>query len=84
MEGALDKLPPSGSASSELQGIIEQLDLLQDISGRVIDKFGDFSRSINGIKLTIRKITLALEELKQQLAKREDHITVFRDTRVDI
>lgn len=57
LEGALEKLPPSGNASSELEGGVEQLDHLQDVSPYIINKFGDFSRSINSIHFFTRKVT---------------------------
>lgn len=38
LEGALEKLPPSGSASSELEGVVEQLHYLQDVSCQIINK----------------------------------------------
>lgn len=64
MEDALEKLSPGRSASSELEGVIEQPEYLQEISRQIINEFGDVSKSINDIQLTIRKVTLALDELK--------------------
>lgn len=58
--GAFKKLPSSESASLELQGIIERLDLLQNISCQVVHEFGDVSRSTEGIKFTIKKVILCL------------------------
>lgn len=69
INGALEKLSPSRSASSELQGVVEQLDFLQDISCHIIADFSDVSRSIDNIKFTIRKVTLTLKKLKRKLAK---------------
>lgn len=68
----------------ELQGVIEGLDLLQNISRQVVDEFGDVSRSIDSIKFTIKKVTLALEKLKQELAKRKDQMTVLGYAHADI
>lgn len=55
----------------ELQAIIELLDILQGISRQVVEEFNDVSRSIDGIKFTIRNVSLTLKELKQELAERE-------------
>lgn len=60
MEGVVEKLPPSG-ASLELQAIVEWIDLLQGVSRQVLDEFNDITRSINGIKFTIKKVTLTPE-----------------------
>lgn len=54
VEGAFEKLPPSWKASSELQGVIEQLDFLHDVSRQILDEFHDVSRSIDDIQFTIR------------------------------
>lgn len=70
MEGALEKLLLSGGVSSELQGVCEQLDFLNDISRQIIDEFKTFL-DINRIQFTIQKVTFALEELQRELAKRE-------------
>lgn len=53
LEGALEKLLPSGSDSLELEGVLEQLDSLQSVSRQIIDHFDDVSMSIDGIRLTI-------------------------------
>lgn len=82
--GALEKLPPRGSVASELQGAVQQLDYLQDIYCHVIDELGDVSRSIKGIQFTTRKVTLALKELKRELAKRESQLTVLGDAHDDL
>lgn len=71
MKGALEKLLLNGGASSKLQGIIERLELLQDLSCQVVDEFNVFSRSIDDIKFTIRKVVPVLDKLKQELAKLE-------------
>lgn len=42
-EGSVEKLPSSASASSELEGIVEQLDYLQDISRQIANEFADVS-----------------------------------------
>lgn len=62
---------------SELQGIFEQLDLIQDVSCEVFDDFSDVSRSSNCTKSTIKKVLLDLDELKQDLAKQEVNMIVF-------
>lgn len=67
VEDALEQQPASGSASSELQSVLEQNYFLQDISRQVIDEFGDVWRSIEGIQLNTRKVSFALEELKREL-----------------
>lgn len=84
MEGVLEKLSSSRNASLELEGIIVRLDLLQNIFLQVVDEFGDVSRSIDCINFTIKKVTLALEELKLELTKREAHMIVLGDAHVDI
>lgn len=71
VEGALEKLPTSRSASSKLENVVEQLDFVQDMSRQVIDESSDVPRIIDGIKFTIRNIALPMEELKRELAKRE-------------
>lgn len=71
IQGALEKLPSSGSASLEHQGIVKRLYLLRDKPHQVVDEFGDVLRSIDDIKFTIRKVTPTLKELKQELSKRE-------------
>lgn len=63
----MEKFPPSEDPFSELQAIV--LDLLQNLSLQAVDNFTDISRSIDGIQITIQKITPALNELKQELAK---------------
>lgn len=60
MEGVMEKLRPNG-AFLELQAIVEWIDLLQGISRQLMNEFNDISRSINGIKFTIKKVTLTLE-----------------------
>lgn len=60
MEGVMEKLRPNG-AFLEHQAIIEWIDLLQGISRQLMNEFNDISRSINGIKFTIKKVTLTLE-----------------------
>lgn len=49
-----------------------------------MDEFSDVSRSTGGIKFTLKKVTLALDELKQELSKRETHVTMLGDVRTDI
>lgn len=71
MEGALEKLSSTGSSSSELEGVIEQLDSLKDVSHQIVNHSSNISRSTDNIQFIIRKVTLALEELNQDLAKRE-------------
>lgn len=66
-----------------LQGNVEQIDFLQNISRQVVDEFSDISRIIDGIKFIIRKVTFTLKEFKQELAKREAQLAVLGDVCVD-
>lgn len=63
----------------ELEGVIEQLNYLQGVSCQIVDHFSNVSRSINGIQFTILQVTLALDELKQDLAKREAQLAALDD-----
>lgn len=83
MEGALEKLPRSTSASLKLEVVVEQLDYSQDMSHQIVNEFGDVSRSIDDIQSTIRNVTLVLEELKRELAMREAYLAALRDLYVD-
>lgn len=49
-----------------------------------MDDFKNVSRSFDGIKFTKKKVTLALDELKQELAKREAQMTVLGDVHSNI
>lgn len=71
LDVALEKLSAKGGATFELEVVVEQLNSLQDVSLQLVNHFNNVLRSINGIKFTIGNITLALKELKQDLAKQE-------------
>lgn len=49
-----------------------------------MNEFNDISGSIDGIKFTIRKVMLALDELKQELAKKEARMEMFGDAHANI
>lgn len=69
--------------TSELEAIDEQLSSLQDVSHQIVNHFGNISKSIDGIKFTIRHVILTLEELKQDLAKREAQLIELGDAYAD-
>lgn len=83
LEGALEKLLPSGSASSELEGVIEQLHSLQDMSHQIVNHFSNVSGSTGGTRFTIQKITPALEELKQDFTKQDAQLAELGDAYAD-
>lgn len=48
-----------------------------------LDQFRNVSKSINSIRFTTRNVTLALDELKQDLTKREAQLATLRDVYAD-
>lgn len=76
-------MPPCWGAHSELKAVEEQLNSFQDISFQIMHHFGKVCKSIDGIEFTIRHITSTLEELKQDLAKREVQLAELGDAYAD-
>lgn len=76
-------MPPCWGAHSELKAVEEQLNSFQDISFQIMNHFGKVCKSIDGIEFTIRHITSTLEELKQDLAKREVQLAELGDAYAD-
>lgn len=70
MEGALEKLPPSGVLSRYWR-LLKGNYSLEDITHQIMDRFSDVSRIVDGIKFTTRDLNSALKELEQDLDKKE-------------
>lgn len=78
---SLEKLLSSRSASLELQGIIEQINLVKDRSRQVIHEFGDVSKSIEGIKFSIKKVTPSSRRVKTGIGRKGGSDDCFREHR---
>lgn len=53
------------------------------MSRQILNHFGVVSKSIDGIKFTIWKVTLALDEVKQELDEGEAQLVVLGDAHAD-
>lgn len=54
------------------------------MSHQVVDEYDDVSRSNDSIQFTIKKVTLALDKLKQELARRKTQMIVLGYAHADI
>lgn len=80
LEGTLEKFPPSGSASLELEGVDDELDL-QGISRQIVNHFSNVSESINYLtghshfrgakkRLANRELSLSSSEMHMWILSR--------------